>query len=76
MSKKQRRGRVRRRPPRAHPALRQRGHPALCEEPVARDSAVAAELGRRVADAGTEVHIGYPRRFDVAFAGSQGRDAP
>lgn len=44
------------------------GVPAFCEKPVARDSAVAAELARRVAGAGTEVQIGYPRRFDAAFA--------
>jgi predicted dehydrogenase len=44
------------------------GIPAFCEKPVARDSAVAAELARRVADAGTEVQVGYPRRFDAAFA--------
>lgn len=44
------------------------GIPAFCEKPVARDSAVAAGLARQVADSGTEVHIGYPRRFDAAFA--------
>jgi myo-inositol 2-dehydrogenase / D-chiro-inositol 1-dehydrogenase len=44
------------------------GIPAFCEKPVARDSAVAAKLARRVADAGVQVQIGYPRRFDAAFA--------
>jgi myo-inositol 2-dehydrogenase / D-chiro-inositol 1-dehydrogenase len=44
------------------------GIPAFCEKPVARDSAVAAKLGRRVADTGVQVQIGYPRRFDPAFA--------
>jgi myo-inositol 2-dehydrogenase / D-chiro-inositol 1-dehydrogenase len=44
------------------------GIPAFCEKPVARDSAVAAKLARRVADAGVQVQIGYPRRFDPAFA--------
>ena len=47
------------------------GIPALCEKPVARDSALAAELGRRVADAGVQVQIGYPRRFDPAFAAAR-----
>ena len=44
------------------------GIPVFCEKPVARDSALAAELARRVADAGVQVQIGYPRRFDPAFA--------
>ena len=44
------------------------GLPTFCEKPVARDSALAAELARRVADAGVQVQIGYPRRFDPAFA--------
>jgi myo-inositol 2-dehydrogenase / D-chiro-inositol 1-dehydrogenase len=55
----------------AHPDLIQlcvaAGVPAFCEKPVARTSAEAALVGRRVADAGVEVQIGYPRRFDAAF---------
>jgi myo-inositol 2-dehydrogenase / D-chiro-inositol 1-dehydrogenase len=47
------------------------GVPVFCEKPVARDSAVAAELARRVADAGVEVQIGYPRRFDAGFAAAR-----
>ena len=47
------------------------GIPAFCEKPVARDSALAAELARRVADAGVQVQIGYPRRFDPAFAAAR-----
>ena len=44
------------------------GVPTFCEKPVARDSDEAARLARRVADAGVQVQIGYPRRFDPAFA--------
>ena len=45
-----------------------RGLPTFCEKPVARDSGKAAQLARRVAAAGVQVQIGYPRRFDPAFA--------
>jgi hypothetical protein len=44
-----------------HPELIPRcvaGIPAFCEKPVARDSALAAELARRVGDAGVQVQIG------------------
>jgi myo-inositol 2-dehydrogenase/D-chiro-inositol 1-dehydrogenase len=55
----------------AHPALIlacvQAGLPTFCEKPVARTSAEAADVQRRVADAGVEIQIGYPRRFDAAF---------
>jgi myo-inositol 2-dehydrogenase/D-chiro-inositol 1-dehydrogenase len=44
------------------------GLPTFCEKPLAHDSGEAARLGRRVADAGVPVQIGYPRRFDPAFA--------
>jgi myo-inositol 2-dehydrogenase/D-chiro-inositol 1-dehydrogenase len=47
------------------------GVPAFCEKPVARDSAEAAQLARRIADAGVEVQIGYPRRFDPGFAAAR-----
>jgi myo-inositol 2-dehydrogenase/D-chiro-inositol 1-dehydrogenase len=55
----------------AHPALIlacvQAGLPTFCEKPVARTSAEAADVQRRVADAGVEIQIGYPRRFDAGF---------
>jgi myo-inositol 2-dehydrogenase/D-chiro-inositol 1-dehydrogenase len=55
----------------AHPALIlacvQAGLPTFCEKPVARTSAEAANIQRRVADAGVEIQIGYPRRFDAGF---------
>ena len=38
------------------------------EKPAARDSDEAARLARRVAEADVQVQIGYPRRFDPAFA--------
>jgi myo-inositol 2-dehydrogenase/D-chiro-inositol 1-dehydrogenase len=47
------------------------GLPTFCEKPVARDSNEAARLARRVADAGVQVQIGYPRRFDPAFAAAR-----
>jgi myo-inositol 2-dehydrogenase / D-chiro-inositol 1-dehydrogenase len=55
----------------AHPALIlacvQAGLPTFCEKPVARTSAEAVDVQRRVADAGVEIQIGYPRRFDAGF---------
>jgi myo-inositol 2-dehydrogenase/D-chiro-inositol 1-dehydrogenase len=55
----------------AHPALIlacvQAGLPTFCEKPVARTSAEAANIQRRVADAGVEIQLGYPRRFDAGF---------
>ena len=44
------------------------GVPAFCEKPVSRDAGEAARLARRVTEAGVPVQIGYPRRFDPAFA--------
>src|SRR5215831_10241583 len=59
----------------AHPELLQlcvaAGVPTFCEKPVARDAAEAAAVARRVAGAGVEIQIGYPRRFDVAFAAAR-----
>jgi myo-inositol 2-dehydrogenase/D-chiro-inositol 1-dehydrogenase len=59
----------------AHPELILRwvtaGLPTFCEKPVARTSAEAALLGRQVAGTGVEIQIGYPRRFDAAFASRQ-----
>jgi myo-inositol 2-dehydrogenase / D-chiro-inositol 1-dehydrogenase len=61
----------------AHPALLldsvDAGLPTFCEKPVARTSAEAAEVHRRVAATAIQVQIGYPRRFDRAFAAA--RDA-
>ena len=47
------------------------GLPTFCEKPVARDGDEAARLARRVADADVQVQIGYPRRFDPAFAAAR-----
>jgi len=59
----------------AHPALIlacvQAGLPTFCEKPVARTSAEAAEVERRVADAGVEIQIGFPRRFDAGFVAAR-----
>jgi myo-inositol 2-dehydrogenase/D-chiro-inositol 1-dehydrogenase len=44
------------------------GLPTFCEKPLAHDSREAVQLARRVADADVQVQIGYPRRFDPAFA--------
>jgi myo-inositol 2-dehydrogenase / D-chiro-inositol 1-dehydrogenase len=56
----------------AHPELLRlcvaAGLPTFCEKPVARSAAEAAMVARQVADAGVQVQIGYPRRFDPAFA--------
>jgi myo-inositol 2-dehydrogenase/D-chiro-inositol 1-dehydrogenase len=44
------------------------GLPTFCEKPVSRDSGEAVRLARRIAAAGVPVQIGYPRRYDPAFA--------
>lgn len=44
------------------------GRPTFCEKPVSRDNAEAARLAARIAGTGVPVQIGYPRRFDPAFA--------
>jgi myo-inositol 2-dehydrogenase/D-chiro-inositol 1-dehydrogenase len=44
------------------------GRPTFCEKPVSRDNAEAARLAVRIAGSGVPVQIGYPRRFDPAFA--------
>jgi len=44
------------------------GRPTFCEKPVAPDNHEAARLARRVAATGVPVQIGYPRRYDPAFA--------
>jgi len=59
----------------AHPELMllsvAAGLPTFCEKPVARTPAGAAQLGRQVANAGVEIQIGFPRRFDAAFAAAR-----
>jgi myo-inositol 2-dehydrogenase / D-chiro-inositol 1-dehydrogenase len=47
------------------------GLPTFCEKPVAHTPAEAAWLGRRVAGTGVEIQIGFPRRFDAAFAAAR-----
>ena len=47
------------------------GVPTFCEKPVARDNDEAARLARRITDTGGQVQIGYPRRFDPAFAAAR-----
>ena len=42
--------------------------PTFCEKPLAHDSREAVRVARRVAGAGVPVQIGYPRRYDPAFA--------
>jgi myo-inositol 2-dehydrogenase/D-chiro-inositol 1-dehydrogenase len=44
------------------------GRPTFCEKPVAPDNHEAARLAQRVAATGIPVQIGYPRRYDPAFA--------
>ena len=44
------------------------GLPTFCEKPVARDPRVGVEILRRTQASGVPVQIGYPRRFDAAFA--------
>lgn len=44
------------------------GLPTFCEKPVAKDPSHSAEILRRTQASGVPVQIGYPRRFDTAFA--------
>src|SRR3954454_415480 len=72
----------------AHPELilatLEAGIPTFCEKPVAKDPAAGSEILHRTQTAGVPVQIGYPRRFDAAFAaareavvsGSLGRGDP
>ena len=59
----------------AHPSLIiaavEAGIPVFCEKPVARSAADGAEILRRVAGADVPVQIGYPRRYDPAFAAAR-----
>ncbi len=56
----------------AHPELiiaaAEAGVPVFCEKPVAKTMAEGVAVARRVAGLGVPIQIGYPRRFDVAFA--------
>ncbi|MGD0603869.1 MAG: Gfo/Idh/MocA family oxidoreductase [Streptosporangiaceae bacterium] len=47
------------------------GLPTFCEKPVSRDAGQAVRLARQVTDAGVPVQIGYPRRYDPAFAAAR-----
>ena len=47
------------------------GLPVFCEKPVAGSAAEAVQILHHVAGTGVEVHIGYPRRFDAAFAAAR-----
>ncbi|GGM07625.1 Gfo/Idh/MocA family protein [Nakamurella endophytica] len=49
------------------------GVPAFCEKPVTRDPADAVAVDELARRRGVAVQIGYPRRFDAAFAAA--RDA-
>lgn len=55
----------------AHPALLEAaveaGVPVFCEKPVASSATEAAQISRRLGDAGVPIQIGYPRRFDAGF---------
>ncbi len=59
----------------AHPQLLRAaldaGVPTFCEKPVAADPADAVEVLRRTESSGVPVQIGYPRRFDPAFAAAR-----
>ena len=59
----------------AHPELilsaLEAGLPTFCEKPVASDPNASEEILRRAASSGVEVQIGYPRRFDAAFAAAR-----
>jgi len=59
----------------AHPELIlaavEAGLPTFCEKPVAKDPRDGVEILRRTQDSGVEVQIGYPRRFDAAFAAAR-----
>ncbi len=44
------------------------GIPVFCEKPLSGDLSEAVAIARYVTDSGIPVQIGYPRRFDPAFA--------
>ena len=47
------------------------GVPTFCEKPVSSDPEASEDILRRTASSGVEVQIGYPRRFDAAFAAAR-----
>ena len=47
------------------------GIPVFCEKPLSGDLSAAAAVARYVNDSGAVVQIGYPRRFDPAFAAAR-----
>lgn len=59
----------------AHPELilaaLEAGVPTFCEKPVASDPQASEEILCRAASSGVQVQIGYPRRFDAAFAAAR-----
>ena len=59
----------------AHPELiiaaAEAGLPVFCEKPVARTITEGVAVGRRVAETGVPMQIGYPRRFDPGFAAAR-----
>ena len=59
----------------AHPELilasLEAGLPTFCEKPVARDPTASLEILHRTEASGVPVQIGYPRRFDAAFAAAR-----
>lgn len=61
----------------AHPELilaaLEAGLPTFCEKPVSSDPQASEDILRRTESSGVAVQIGYPRRFDAAFAAA--RDA-
>jgi myo-inositol 2-dehydrogenase/D-chiro-inositol 1-dehydrogenase len=59
----------------AHPKLIRAGVdagiPVFCEKPLSGELSEAAAIARYVNDRGAVVQIGYPRRFDPAFAAAR-----
>src|SRR3954447_2261317 len=59
----------------AHPELilaaLQAGLPTFCEKPVSKDAVHSQTILRHSEASGVPVQIGYPRRFDTAFAAAR-----
>lgn len=47
------------------------GIPVFCEKPLSADVSEAVAIAKYVNDSGVPVQIGYPRRFDPAFAAAR-----